>query len=251
MKYFLSVIVPVYKGESFVRKNLEQYKVSLTKLKKTVIRDFEIIAVIDGSPDNSEQEAKKVKGIKVISYKENMGKGHALKVGFYNSKGDVITFIDSDGDLPPNQLSNLFPYLSTADIVVASKRHPFSLVEYPLIRKILSIGYVILSKIILGISLRDTQSGLKLIKRELLDVIMPLLVVKKYAFDLELCFIAQKHGFRAVESPIHINFQGKSTIKGSSIVAMFIDLLAIRYRYSFLHYYQHEFHKVKFLSTNK
>lgn len=251
MKYFLSVIVPVYNSETFIQKNLEQFKVSFNELKKSVISDYEIIVVIDGSPDKSEHEAKKVKGIKVISYKDNMGKGYALKVGFYNSKGNVITFLDADGDLPPSQLAYLFSYLSTSDLIVGSKRHPFSLVHYPIFRKILSIGYVLLSKIILGISLSDTQSGLKLIKRELLEVIMPLLLVKKFAFDLELCFLAQKHGFRSVESPIYINFQGNSTIKGSSIVAMFVDLCAIRYRYSVLHYYQHEFHKANYLEEIK
>lgn len=247
MKTLLSVIVPVYNGGLFIQNNLEKLKNSLNLLKGNVINDFEIIVVIDGATDQSEGEAKKVNGIKVISLNKNMGKGNALKIGFNKSKGDVITFIDADEDIPSSQLCNLFTYLASADLIVGSKRHPFSLVQYPLVRRILSVGFVLLSKIILGISIHDTQSGLKLIKRELLDIIMPLILVKKFAFDLELCFLAQKHGFRSVEAPIHINFQGKSTIKGSSVVSMLIDLIAIRYRYSVTHYYQKEFHKAKYL----
>ena len=111
----------------------------------------------------------------------------------------------------------------------------------------MSKGFQLYSWLILGVKLRDTQSGLKLIKREVLDIIMPLVLVKKYAFDLELCFLAQKHGFRMVEAPVHINQKfGCTTINNSAIRNMFMDVLAIRYRYSILRYYQKEFWKNKF-----
>jgi glycosyltransferase involved in cell wall biosynthesis len=239
----LSVIVPVYKAEKFIKKNLEEMKSSVSKH----FPNFEIIAVIDGDADKSKQEAEKVSGIKVLSYKENKGKGYALKYGFEHSTGDYITFLDDDLDIHPDQLRNFFPYLTTADLVIGSKRHPFSKLHYPALRRFLSVGFRIYSWLILGVKLRDTQSGLKLIKREVLEVIMPLLLVKSFAFDIELCFLAQKHGFRTVEAPLHIDFKvfdGKSTtIKSSHLVGMFTDVLAIRYRYSILHYYQRAFWK--------
>ncbi len=239
----LSVIVPVYKAESFICKNLHEIKKSISNY----FPNYEIIAVIDGEIDKSKQEAQKVDGIKVVSYKENKGKGNALKIGFEHSTGDYITFIDCDMDIHPEQLKNFFPYMATADIIIGSKRHPFSKLQYPLIRKILSTGFLIYSWIILGVKLRDTQSGFKLIKREVLEVIMPLLLVKRYAFDLELCFLAQKHGFRSVEAPLHIEYgefsNGSSTIKLNDILHMFLDVLAIRYRYSIKKYYQRKFWK--------
>jgi glycosyltransferase involved in cell wall biosynthesis len=239
----ISVIVPCYKAEKFLAKNLEEIKKSIAKY----FPNYEIIAVIDGEADNSKEEAEKVPGIRVISYKQNKGKGYALKYGFEHSTGDYITFIDCDMDIHPDQLRNFFPYLATADLVIGSKRHPFSKLHYPLTRRILSNGFLVYSWLILGIKLRDTQSGFKLIKREVLEVIMPLVMVKRYGFDLELCFLAQKHGFRTVEAPLHIDFQsydGKSsTIKIKDIWGMFLDVLAIRYRYSILHYYQRAFHK--------
>ena len=260
----LSVIVPVYRAESFIQRSLEEIKKSISKN----FPNYEIIAVIDGELDNSKQEALKVEGIKVISYKENKGKGHALKTGFENSTGDYITFVDCDLDLHPEQLKNFFPYMATADLVIGSKRHPFSKINYPLKRTILSNGFRLYQWTILGVKLRDTQSGLKLIKREVLEIIMPLVMVKRYGFDLELCFLAQKHGFRTVEAPLNVEFgtfktsnsnsnynsscpipvQDKnmlsgSTIKMSDIRGMFLDVLAIRYRYSIKHYYQHQFWK--------
>jgi len=239
----LSLIVPVYQSEEFIRKNLEQMKESLSRF----IPDFEIITVIDGMEDQSYNEANKVKGIKVVSYDKNMGKGYALKYGFKSVTGDIVTFVDADMDLNPAQLINFFPYLATADMIIGSKRHPFSKLHYPMSRKILSKGYQIFSWLLLGVNLRDTQSGMKIIKKEVLDVIMPLIVVKRYAFDLELCFLAQKHGFRIVEAPLVIDFQGNgSGIGFKSILGMFLDTLAIRYRYTILRHYQKQYHKTHF-----
>ncbi len=241
----LSVIVPIYKAEKFIFKNLLEME---KKIGKT-FPNFEIIAVVDGFVDDSFKEAKKAESehIKVRGYEKNQGKGNALKYGFEHSIGEYITFVDCDMDIDPEQLSNFIPYLSNADLVIGSKRHSFSLVEYPLIRKILSEGFSIYSRLILGISLKDTQTGMKLMKREVLEIIMPMIMIKKYAFDLELCFLAQKHNFRFVEAPIYIKYQFTgSGIGGQSIYGMFIDTLAIRYRYTILKYYQKEYWKNKF-----
>lgn len=246
----LSVIVPVYKAEHFIQKNLRTFQSSVKKLVPRVVDRVELIAVIDGYVDRSRTEASKVKGVKVVGYSRNQGKGHALKVGYAHASGNVVTFLDADGDFNPDQIINFFPYLATADIVVGSKRHPFSKIEYPLIRKIFSNGFRCVSKIILGIGLRDTQSGLKLIKKQVLDVIMPSLVIKRYAFDVELCFLAQVHGFRTVEAPVCIEFKGDSTIGVGApyglAFKMFKDVLAIRYRYSVKKYYQKKYHEAHF-----
>ncbi len=246
----LSVSVPVYKAERFIQRNLRNFQSSVKKLVPRIVDRVELIAVIDGFVDRSHAEAKKVKGVKVVGYGVNQGKGHALRVGYENASGNVVTFLDADGDFNPDQIINFFPYLATADIVVGSKRHPFSKIEYPLIRKIFSNGFKMVSKLILGIGLRDTQSGLKLIKKQVLDVIMPSLVIKRYAFDLELCFLAQAHGFRTVEAPVCLEFRGQSTM-GTNVpyrlaFHMFRDVLAIRYRYSVLKYYQKKYHEAHF-----
>jgi hypothetical protein len=93
---------------------------------------------------------------------------------------------------------------------------------------------------------------LKLIKKDVLDVIMPMLMVKRHAFDLELCFLAQKNNFRIVEAPVHIkyNFSG-SSINSKSIYHMFKDTLAIRYRYTVLKYYQRQYQKEHFANGRK
>lgn len=241
--YKLSVIVPIYKGEKYIKKNLEIMKRSLAK----IFNRYEIIAVIDGKLDGSCKEVKKVEGVKIVAYKNNRGKGFAIRYGCKYITGNIVTFIDSDMDLHPRLLKNFLPYLSTADIIIGSKRHPFSKIEYPFFRRVLSKLYQIFSKIVLGVSLSDTQSGIKLIKKEVLDVIFSLIQVDGFAFDVELCFLAQKHGFRVVEAPIHLNYQfNGSSIKLKSIMKMFFDTLSIRFRYSVSKAYQKQFWKVFF-----
>ena len=113
----LSVIVPVYNGEKYINRNLEI-------MKKSIEKQFpknEIIVVIDGARDRSLQEARKVKGVKIVGYSKNMGKGFALKYGFRHCTGDYVTFLDSDMDFHPKLLKNFFPYMATADLVIGSK----------------------------------------------------------------------------------------------------------------------------------
>ena len=244
----ISFIVPVYRSKRFIKKNLEELKLSVGNF----FDNFEIIVVVDGCK-SSLLEVKKVEGIKILSYSQNRGKGFALKYGTSNATGEFITFIDADMDLHPDLLLNFIPYLSNADMVVGSKRHPFSDLEYPLMRKVFSKGFWFIQKIILGVALRDTQTGLKIIRRELADIVMPLVLVKRYAFDVELCFLAQKNGFRVVEAPVKVTTNVGSTIGGNNIFGllktakgMFWDICAIRYRYSVLKYYQKKYAEERF-----
>lgn len=246
----LSVIIPSYKAEKFIVKNIEKFKKQLEEIKKKYsfyISDWEIVLVIDGiNVDNSYSFAKKIKKIKVFSYPENRGKGYALKFGFQKSTGDYITFLDVDGDIPLWQIGNFFPYLSTHDIVIGSKRHPFSKVNYSFFRKMLSKIFQICCRVIVNVSLKDTQSGLKLIKRQALDAFFFLSKMERFSFDIELCFLATKHGFNIAEVPIQVNLQKGTTIEITTPFKMFFDLIKIRYCYSIKKEYQKKFHQNKF-----
>ncbi len=233
----LSIIIPAYREGRTIRNNLEVIKRKLSG----VVSDYEIILVIDGHVDNTYREARKVVGIKIISYKTNHGKGYALKKGFEASTGELVTFLDADMDIDPLQLKRMYPYLSAADMVVGSKRHPFSKLQYPFFRRVLSFWYSMFIRVFFGLKLHDTQTGLKLMKRDVLKIIMPYILVKQYAFDLELCFLAHKHGFRIVEAPITLDYKNSGTgINTKTVRGMLIDTLAIWYRYYILRYYQNK-----------
>ncbi len=97
-----------------------------------------------------------------------------------------------------------------ADIVVGSKRHPQSRVSYPTERKFFSAVYYQLVKTLFRLPISDTQLGLKLFKREVIDTIMPKMLVKRYAYDIEILANAKRLGYKMVDAPIELQYSRKS-----------------------------------------
>ena len=85
------------------------------------------------------------------------------------------------------------------DVVVTSKHHPDSHLNYPLMRKIMSWCYYQFIRVMFGLPVRDTQTGLKVFRREVLERVLPRLLVKKFAYDVELLATAVKLGYRVRE----------------------------------------------------
>ncbi len=237
----LSVIIPTYKQEKTIKKDLENIINTLsTGLSST---DFEVICVIDGELDNSFKEAKKVKSnkLRIFSYKENQGKGYAVRYGMSKARGDLISFLDAGMDISPKGIMMLMAHMDwyNADIIVGSKKHPVSRVNYPLLRKILSWGYHLGVKILFNLDLSDTQSGIKIFKRNVVEKILPRLLVKTYAMDVEMLAVSKYFGFdRIFEGPIEVTFtKSASAIKWQTSFLMAWDTLAVFYRLKILHYY--------------
>lgn len=238
---FLSVIVPAYKQEKTIKKDLESIIKTLTSgLTNT---DFEVICVVDGILDNTYKEAIKIKSnhLRVYEYKKNQGKGYAVRYGMSKAKGDLISFLDAGMDISPKGIMMLMAHMDwyNADIIVGSKRHPASRVNYPFLRKILSLGYHLGVKILFGLDLRDTQSGIKIFKRKVVEKILPRLLVKTYAMDIEMLAVARYLGFdRIYEGPIEVTFsKATSAIRWDTSFWMAWDTLAVFYRLKILHYY--------------
>lgn len=240
--HFLSVIIPIYKQENTIKKDLEFINETL----KQIRYDYEIIAVVDGtSIDNSFSEIKKLrlKNLKIFGYKNNHGKGYAVRYGMAKTKGDYIAFIDSGMEIDPNGISLILEHMEwyNADIIVGSKRHPASMVNYPIDRKIISFGAHLISRILLGINIHDTQAGLKIFKRQVLTKVLPRLIVKNYAFDLEILSVANKLGFKKIyEAPIKLTYDFGSLTHATgfkTIISCLIEAMAVFYRLRILNYY--------------
>lgn len=242
----ISVIVPCYKQEEIIVNDLERIKRVLDKLRYPA----ELICVVDGRVDRTFEKAakfaKKHENIKVIGYDTNKGKGYAVRFGMAESYGDIVGFIDSGMDLNPNGLSMLLEHFEwyEADIMVGSKRHPVSKVYYPWQRRILSMGYQFLVWLLFGLKVKDTQVGMKFFRREVLEKVLPRLLIKAFAFDVEILVVANYLKYsRIFEAPIEIKlkFGGTSTVTNRrfirTILAMLIDTLAIFYRLRILNYY--------------
>ena len=212
---------------------------------------YEIICVIDGKTDKSYERASEVankysKSIRVVGYKNNLGKGHAVRFGMAKAKGDIVAFIDAGMELDPNGLSMLLEHFEwyDADVIIGSKRHPASKVIYPWQRKILSFGYQVFVRLFFGLKVKDTQVGMKFFKREVLEKTLPRLLVKAFAFDIEILSVAYYLGFKIIyEAPIELKMEfGKISTLASKgfvkiIISMLWDTMAVFYRLRILHYY--------------
>ena len=230
----ISVVLPVYNGEKFIRKSI----VALSKFLRSLDCSWEIIVVNDGSSDSTPHILKKLQNdfhpfLRVFGYRVNKGKGYAFRFGALRARGDVIVLHDSDLDIPPEQILVLLKAMrdSDADIVVTSKWHPKSKVTASFLRKFLSYGFRLLVRLFTGLKLRDTQTGSKAFKRGVLERILPYMRVKRYAFDVELLYLAKCFGFKIVEVPAIKPIKLGSNFSFREIFHMFIDLLAITYWY--------------------
>ena len=206
--------------------------------------DYEIIILDDGSTDNTLQEARnfasRFPNVHVKRNMANYGKGRAVKKAFRHVNGDIVAFLDADLDLHPGQIRPLFYALeeNKADVVIGSKRHPRSRVNYPWHRRIISSVYHILTRIMFNLPVRDTQTGIKLFKYEVLKKAFPKVLCKRFAFDLELLANAHRMGYKIIETPITLHFRRQlGRIGLRAIYHTWLDTMAIFYRMYILRYY--------------
>jgi dolichol-phosphate mannosyltransferase len=237
MNKTLSIIIPAYNEEDNILQMLEECILSLNGIK------YEIIVVDDGSRDGTYKKvqafAENHSSVMGVNYGNNQGKGFAIRYGFEYATADLVAFIDADLNIPPRQILRFLEYMdeTKADVVVGSKKHPASKVNYPLERRILSEIYYLYVKTLFEIPIKDTQVGLKLFKREVLENVFPKVLVKKYAFDVEILANAQRMGYRMVETPVELNMSFGSHVNKKAIWNMLVDTAAIFYRMKILHYY--------------
>ncbi|HDD31758.1 MAG TPA: glycosyltransferase family 2 protein [Thermococcus litoralis] len=184
----ISVIIPAYNEAKRIGKVLSK------------IPEFvdEVIVVDDGSEDNTFEVAKN-HGAEVIRLEKNQGKGAAMREGIKKISGDVVVFMDADGQHNPEEIEKLVsPILKgEADFVIGSRLIKTQ-GKRPLIRKISNFLSTSLIKIKLGINVKDTQSGFRAIKRELL----PEIESKRYEVETEILIKAVKKGARVKEVPV-------------------------------------------------
>lgn len=239
--HFLSLIVPVYRQEHIIHKNILQIKEVLDNIRY----DYEIIVVVDGMVDKSYEKVinAHIPKVTCVSYQENQGKSYAIRVGMSIAKGDYVMFLDSGMEIDPNGISMLLEHMEwyNADIIVGSKRHPASLIHYSLSRKILSYGYYYAVKMLFGIKVHDTQAGIKIFRKQVLERILPRLVEKKFAGDLEILVVANLIGYKRIfEAPIKLNYHFATITSAATMAAIFgiiVDTMAIFYRAYIRKYY--------------
>ncbi len=193
----LSIIIPVYNEELTVGNIIDRVK---TATQQIGLKN-EIIVVDDRSYDKSLEVAEK-RNVKVLTLKQHLGKGYALRAGFAKAKGDIIITIDSDGSHRPEELPEvLAPVLEDrADLVIGSRYLNHKRVAA---RKLNAFGVRIFNfviELLTGTRITDSQSGYRAMKREVLK--KQKLKSGTYEIESEMLVKTAKAGFRVAEVPI-------------------------------------------------
>lgn len=226
----LSVIIPAYNEENRIKDSLITL---ISYLDKSKIK-YEIILVDDGSTDKTAEVTHHVSSkIKILRNNSNYGKGGSVKKGIENARYDLILFTDADLATPITELEQMLSYISKGyDLVIASRNLPDSniVVNQPFYRKILGKSFPILVRLLLLPGIKDTQCGFKLFKEGAAKNIIKLQTINRFAFDVELLYIARKLGFKVKEVPVNwIDKKGSKVNPLKDAYKMFIDLLRIKW----------------------
>src|SRR5919197_852893 len=242
MAPLLTVVIPVYNGGDQVVANVEVIRQAVAG--GVPEREMELIVVSDGSIDGTAERLleSRTTGTRVLHYDRNLGKGYAVKAGALAAHGDWIALVDADLDLDPRSIPD---YLDAArrdglDFAIGSKRHPQSVVHYPRSRRAASWFYQQLNRLLFRLDVRDTQVGLKVFSRRVAEDVLPLLLVKRFAFALELLAVATSLGYdRIRELPIRLEYRFSGSGVGSlAVLGALWDTAAIFYRLRILRTYE-------------
>jgi dolichol-phosphate mannosyltransferase len=197
------VIIPTY-NEIENLKNLFPALMNLSE-------KFDVLVVDDSSPDGTGsfviEKSKNNSRIHLLSRAKKEGLGKAYIAGFKwgIEKGyDVLTEMDADFSHRPEDLNEILKKIETTDVVIGSRYVAGgATVNWGLIRKIISKGGGIYSRMILGFPIQDWTGGFNSWKVEVLKKInLDTIQSNGYSFQIELKYKASKYGFKVVEYPI-------------------------------------------------
>ena len=238
----LSVVMPAYNEEKLIYGSI----IKTIDILSGFVRDFEIIVVNDGSKDNTKCEierAMKADGrVRMVSSDKNRGKGNAILSGTSQADGEYIAFVDADLELNPAQLEGYLEEMleRKLDVVIGCKFHKDSKLNYPLKRKIISMGYYIMLLVLFHLNVKDTQTGLKVFRAEAVKPVAHLIRTQGFAYDIELLVAINRRGFKIGQMPVRVDYVrdvGTKRIGMKDIVQAFRDTWAIFGRVYFKHYY--------------
>ncbi|MGH9018582.1 MAG: glycosyltransferase family 2 protein, partial [Acidimicrobiales bacterium] len=169
----VTVVMPYFNPGGRLRHTVEKTVETLRHKGVT----FEVVTVSDGSTDGSERSLDGLPDDVVtrVVLPVRGGKGQAVRAGLARGRGRYLGFIDADGDVPPELLGDFLDVVEHEhpDVVLGSKRHRSSEVVYPPARRLYSWGYQQLVRLLFHLDVRDTQAGIKLVRRDVLDDVLP------------------------------------------------------------------------------
>lgn len=241
-KVYLSVIIPVYNEED----NIEKLYTELKSVLESIGRMYEIIFINDASTDGSLKFLNKIaendEKVEVIDFQRNYGQTAALSAGISKSIGEIIIPMDGDGQNDPKDIPKLIKKIEEGYSVVSGWRKNR---KDSLIRVLPSrIANNIIAKA-MGIKIHDNGCSLKAYSREVIKGIQ--LYGEMHRF---ISVYAAWSGGKICEVVVNHRERkhGKSKYGFSRIFKVLLDLLVVRFLYSYMNRPIHFFGKYGFYS---
>ncbi|HSN88699.1 MAG TPA: dolichyl-phosphate beta-glucosyltransferase, partial [Thermoanaerobaculia bacterium] len=195
----LSVVIPAYNEALRLGPTLRR----VVEYLRAEGRPFEVLVVDDGSTDATAEVAQEytAEGVRLLRQEENRGKGAVVKVGVLASRGREVLLLDADLSTPIEEIEKLRPYLAESPVVLGSRSVEGSdITEHqPFYREMMGRTFNLIIRILGVRGLRDTQCGFKLLSGDVARELFAELQIERFAYDVELVWLARKHGYEVVE----------------------------------------------------
>ena len=196
----LSVVIPAYNEESGIAEILDRVLSIKPGLEAVGVAGLEVIVVDDGSKDRTPEIVKSYSNVRLIRHQKNRGYGGALKTGFANAEGNLLSFLDADGTYPPEHFPQLCMEIFGGAEVVVGSRMAGAKSEMPKTRRLGNLIFAQLVSVIGNHKVTDSASGMRVLKRETLERMYPL--PDGLNFTPVMTTRAIHEGLKIVEVPI-------------------------------------------------
>jgi glycosyltransferase involved in cell wall biosynthesis len=209
-----TVIVPALDEGAGIGDTVAQIRTALVDLDQA--GGVEIVVVDDGSSDATADAALAAGADQVVVLPENRGKGAAIRAGVAAARGRTIAFTDADLAYSPDQLLRVIGEVESGwDVAVGNRRHPDTerVQGAGRLRDLGSRGVNLLAMGVLLSHPHDTQCGLKALRSDVAKTVFALGRVDRFAFDIELLHLVERHGFTVVEVPVRLRMGERSTVR--------------------------------------
>jgi dolichyl-phosphate beta-glucosyltransferase len=235
MTLSLSIVVPAYNEGTRLAKSLRD----IASYLQNYPADSELIVVDDGSTDSTadtaRQQLAEAQNLRtsVISYKSNLGKGRAVRLGLLASRGDIALFTDADLSTPITETPKLVDPIERNQCQVAfgSRALDRSLigVHQPWRREQGGRVFNLAVRVATGLPFWDTQCGFKAFNMKTCRPIIEGATIDRFGFDVELLYVAHRAGLRLKEIPVRWNHvEGSKISYASDSIKMLSEVGKIR-----------------------
>lgn len=230
----LSIVIPAYNEE-------RRLPLTLERLREFIARhDFqfaEIVVVDDGSHDGTARVVREAAShddrIRLVENPGNRGKGYAVRHGMQEARGEWVLMTDADLSAPIDEFDRLAARVEAENAhgAIGSRALDRSLigVRQPAFREFSGKVFNFLMRMITGLPYRDTQCGFKLFSRAVAECVTKWQLLDGFGFDVEILFIARKHGFTILEVPVRWDNAEGTKVSLWNGVAAFLDPLRVRW----------------------